>query len=521
MVENFPHFIIQGSCATESVSTDIGYSILYQKMQCFVCTCKIFGNAKSVLAGSQGYSDWRNLGRLLTSHEKSRPHIKNRSSWRELSQRLHLNETIDEEHERLIFGETKHWEQVLKRLLCVARFLGVQGWAFKGTKDVLFEPNNGNFLKLVEHIAQFDDPMAEHVRRVTSKETHVHYLSKNVQNEFIAFLAGKIQNNILQQLHEATYYSIILDCTPNISNTEQMMLVVRFVKCEANEDVSIAEHFLGFVPVANPSGEGLTEILLKELETQRIPLKNMRGQGYDNGSAMKGKHVGVQRRILDLNPRAFYVPCGNHSLNLVVNDAAMSCKIAADCFATVQDLYNIFSGSPVRWGILLKHVSTLTLKPLSSTRWESRIEALLPLRFHIEEVYDALYEASHDQKFDALTRRRAVALLKRLQSFTFLCCIVTWHEILHKINMVSKQLQKVTIDLQSSMDLIKSVKTFLERMRSEEGLNSIITDAKELAEKIDATADFEKEQEPRPRKVNSFPMKVKMKLYILVKILLK
>nr|XP_016851220.1 PREDICTED: uncharacterized protein LOC107983214 [Anolis carolinensis] len=68
--------------------------------------------------------------------------------------------------------------------------------------------------------------------------------------------------------------------------------------------------------------------------------------------------------------------------------------------------------------------------------------------------------------------------------------------------MVSKQLQKVTIDLQSSMALIKSVKTFLERMRSEEGLNSIITDAKELAEKIDATANFEKEQEPRPRKVN-------------------
>nr|XP_016852320.1 PREDICTED: zinc finger MYM-type protein 1-like [Anolis carolinensis] len=67
--------------------------------------------------------------------------------------------------------------------------------------------------------------------------------------------------------------------------------------------------------------------------------------------------------------------------------------------------------------------------------------------------------------------------------------------------MVSKQMQKVTIDLQSSMDLIKNVKTFLERMRSE-GLNSVITDAKELAGKIDATSDFEKEPLPRPRKVS-------------------
>ncbi|XP_008113471.1 zinc finger MYM-type protein 1-like [Anolis carolinensis] len=476
------------------------YSV--SKNAVFCITCKIFGNDTSSLAGSQGFSNWRNLSRLLSSHEKSRPHMENRSSWRELSQRLHLNKTIDAEHERLINAEIKHWDQILKRLLCATRFLGVQGLPFRGTKDVLFEPNNGNFLKLIEHIAQFDDPMAEHVRRITSKETHVHYLSKNVQNEFISFLAGKVQNNILEQLHEATYYSIILDCTPDISNTEQMTLVVRFVTCKANEDILIKEHFLGFVPVASPSGEGMTEILLHELEARRIPLKNMRGQGYDNGSAMKGKHVGVQRRILDLNPRAFYVPCGNHSLNLVINDAAMSCKIAADCFATVQDLYNLFSGSPVRWGTLLKHVSTLTLKPLSSTRWESRIEALLPLRFHIEEVYDAVYEASHDQKFDGLCRSRAGALLKRLQSFTFLCSIVTWHEILHKINIVSKQLQKVSIDLQNSMALIKSVKSFLERMRSEEGLNSIITDAKELAEKIDATADFENEQEARPRKVS-------------------
>ncbi|XP_016847832.1 zinc finger MYM-type protein 1-like [Anolis carolinensis] len=110
-------------------------------------------------------------------------------------------------------------------------------------------------------------------------------------------------------------------------------------------------------------------------------------------------------------------------------------------------------------------------------------------------------KASEDEKFDAFCRDTAEVLLNRLQSFTFLCCVVTWHEILHKINMVSKLLQNVTIDLQSSMDLIKSVKTFLERMRSEEGLNNVITDAKELAKKIDAAADFEKEPLSRSRKV--------------------
>lgn len=280
-----------------------------------------------------------------------------------------------------------------------------------------------------------------------------------------------------------------------------MTFVVRFVKTVESEEVSIREHFLGFLPVTNSSGEGLTEVLLKELKARDIPLKSMRGQGYDNGSAMKGKHVGVQKRILDLNRRAFYVPCGNHSLNLVINDAALSCNSAVECFSTIQEIFNFFSSSTQRWSILLNHVTTLTVKPLCNTRWESRIEALMPLRYHIEEVYDALYEASQDQKLDAFGRNSALGLLKKLQSFKFLCCLVTWYEILHKTNMVSKLLQNVTNDLQSSMDLIKSVRSFLEKMRSDQGLNSVIIDAKELAEKINVPAEFEKEHQVRPRKV--------------------
>uniref|UniRef100_A0A803SRA8 TTF-type domain-containing protein n=1 Tax=Anolis carolinensis TaxID=28377 RepID=A0A803SRA8_ANOCA len=474
------------------------YSVLKNAVFCFAC--KVFGNTNSPLASSQGDSDWQNLAETLASHETSHIHMKNRASWHELSVRLQLNKTTVAEHERLIHAETE--QQDLTRLLCVAEILGAQGLAFLEEKDVPFEHNGGNFFKLVEQIAKLAGVMAEHVRRINSKETHVHCLNESVQNKFVSFLSAKIQDNILQQLCQAKYYSIILDCTPDASHTEQMTLMVRFIKIEGKKEVSIKEHFLGFVPVTHSSDEDLTEILLQELEARGIPLKSMRGQAYDCDSAMKGKHVGLQRRILDLNPRAFYVPCGNHSLNLLLNDAVLSCSIAANCFNTIQQIFSFFSSSTQKWCILLKHVPTLTVKPFCNTRWESRIEALLPLRFHIEEVYDALYEAYEEQIFDGYSSSRAAALLKQLQSFRFLCCLVTWHEILHKINRVSKLLPKVTNDLQSSMDLIKSVKSFLERMRSDQGLNSVIIDAKELAEKIDVAADFEKELPARPRNVN-------------------
>ena len=57
---------------------------------------------------------------------------------------------------------------------------------------------------------------------------------------------------------------------------------------------------------------------------------------------MKGKNSGVQRRILDMNPLAFFVPCGYHGLNLVVGDAVKSTGAVSSFFGLLQKIY-IFS----------------------------------------------------------------------------------------------------------------------------------------------------------------------------------
>uniref|UniRef100_A0ACD5TYJ6 Uncharacterized protein n=1 Tax=Avena sativa TaxID=4498 RepID=A0ACD5TYJ6_AVESA len=56
-----------------------------------------------------------------------------------------------------------------------------------------------------------------------------------------------------------------------------------------------------------------------------LDVANVRGQGYDNGSNMKGKKQGVQNRLLIENPKALYMPCACHSLNLTLCDMAKSC----------------------------------------------------------------------------------------------------------------------------------------------------------------------------------------------------
>ena len=46
----------------------------------------------------------------------------------------------------------------------------------------------------------------------------------------------------------------------------------------------------------------------------------------------------------------------------------------------------------LRWKILQNHIHILTLKSLSQTRWESRIESVKAVRFQTLQIRDALFE---------------------------------------------------------------------------------------------------------------------------------
>lgn len=70
------------------------------------------------------------------------------------------------------------------------------------------------------------------------------------------------------------------------------------------------------------TGQAIADLIQNELKILGLDPENLRGQAYDNGSNMKGKNIGVQKKILEIYPRARYNPCANHSLNLLVNDAA-------------------------------------------------------------------------------------------------------------------------------------------------------------------------------------------------------
>ncbi|MFS7941976.1 putative transcription factor and/or regulators TTF-type(Zn) family [Helianthus anomalus] len=360
------------------------------KLYCFCCKVFRTRHPKGGL-DDEGYNDWRHASGRLKEHEVGLEHFKNMNEWFELRQRLKCKETIDKGAYEHFRKEKDYWKQVILRIIALVKFLAKYGLAFRGSNEKLYQKGNGNFLGLVEMLEEFDPIMKEHVRRVLNEECHVHFLSHNIQNELIQLLGDKVRTEIIKKVKQAKYYSIILDCTPDTSHQEQMSIIVRYVNFNSSS-VTIEESFLGFLVVDDTTGLGLFEVTCKELESLDLDISDMRGQGYDNGANMRGKNKGVQTRFLEKNPRAFYSACGCHSLNLALCDMANTITKSKEFFGTIQRLYTIFAHSINRWQILKDNVKGLTLKSLSTTHWESRIDSIKPIRTQLGDVRKALRE---------------------------------------------------------------------------------------------------------------------------------
>ena len=127
-----------------------------------------------------------------------------------------------------------------------------------------------------------------------------------------------MRGSIVISANNSNGFSVIAAEMTDISDTEQLSIGVRFIE-DKERKAQIREQFLGFIPLEYMDAATIAESLINQAQTFGLDLDKMHGQGFDGCKTMAGKDNGVQARIRRKFPKATFVHCSSHRLNLVVS----------------------------------------------------------------------------------------------------------------------------------------------------------------------------------------------------------
>jgi hypothetical protein len=101
-----------------------------------------------------------------------------------------------------------------------------------------------------------------------------------------------------------------------------------------------------------------------------------------------------------------------------------------------------------------------------------------------------LYDISQEIPYDPITRHEAELLSSYMKSFKFLCSTVIWYNILNKVNIASKVLQKKEVDLSAAVEILTNTLDYLKKYRSDDVFSSALIDTKEITSDLDVEPTF-------------------------------
>ncbi|KAK1391494.1 zinc finger MYM-type protein 1-like [Heracleum sosnowskyi] len=221
------------------------------------------------------------------------------------------------------------------------RYLSLQACALRGHDESSTSRNRGNLIEIVKTFGRLSPDISNVVLENAPKT------SPKVQKDILHIFASKVRNKIRNEIGDSKF-CILVDEALDASQKEQMAIVLRFVDVYG----VISERFFDIVNVLDTTSLTLKKELSDVLTQNNLSIQNMRGQGYDGASNMRGAFNGLHALFLRDCPYAYYVHCFAHRLQLALVGAAEKQDCVWEFFSMFANVVNIVSGSS-------KHLSEL------------------------------------------------------------------------------------------------------------------------------------------------------------------
>ncbi|CAK6975949.1 zinc finger MYM-type protein 1 [Scomber scombrus] len=229
--------------------------------------------------------------------------------------------------------------EILKDLIRATYFLAKQELAFRGNDENEGSSNRGNYVELLNVLAEKDERLETHLQI----STFFTGTSNRIQNDLIQAVSDTLRHDIQVEVNAAPFVSVQVDEITDATNKAQLSVILRYVN-----QSEVKEAFLGFTDVSSDrKAAAITEHILAILESYNCTTELV-AQTYDGAAVMASQLNGVQAKIKQVVPEAFFIHCYAHKLNLLLSYSAKSITDCKVLFKTIEGLASFFSKSVKR-----------------------------------------------------------------------------------------------------------------------------------------------------------------------------
>ncbi|KAK4589251.1 hypothetical protein RGQ29_020020 [Quercus rubra] len=417
-------------------------------LPCYLFSKKPTGRPGSDVFISTGFNNWKKvkdgMNCPLIRHEGKEPNSPHKIAVKCCEDLQNYSRHIDKLIEKQTSKELENNRLRLKTSIECARWLAFQACAFRGHDESLDSKNRGNFIELIKFTSTFNDKVASVV--LENAPGNAKYTSPTIQKEILHILANNVRNAIREEIGDAKF-CILVDEARDESKREQMAIILRFVDKEG----FIKERFFHVVHVRDTTALTLKNEICAVLSRYNLHIENIRGQGYDGASNMRGEWNGLQALFLKDCPYAYYVHCMAHRLQLALVTASREVKDVHQFFDHLVNIINIVVGSSKR-SDELQHAQAEQVENMIAS---NEIETGRVINTISEEG------ANYKQRGDA------EGAYQVLTSFEFILILHLMKEIMGITNVLCQALQQQSQDLLNAMHLVSTTKSLIQELRDD------------------------------------------------------
>ncbi|XP_008232717.2 PREDICTED: zinc finger MYM-type protein 1-like [Prunus mume] len=367
-----------------------------------------------------GFKNWKKGRERMKVHVEPVGSVHNKAreaATNLMNQNTHIETAVSKHSEQACVAYRRC---LIASIKCI-KFLLRQGLSFRENDESATSSNRGNYLELLQFLADNDEKVKEVV--LENAPGNLKLVAPKIQKDIVNACAGETLDVIMSGLKDR-FFSILLDEARDISMKEQMAMVLRYVDDKGH----VIERFVGVQHVTDTTSTSLKDAIDIFFSSNGLSFSKLLGQGYDGASHMRGELNGLKTKILREQPCAYYGHCFAHQLQLALVAVAKKNIDIASFFTTTNSVVN--------------HV-----------------------------------RASCKRR-DALRAPLQEELVIAFENY----CLITGRAILGLTNDVSQALQKKDQEIVNAMALVKSCKEKLHWMRNN-GFDALVEEVSSFCDK--------------------------------------